>query len=92
MLRRWRPSGVQLLDAVAVALGDDVALDLQGRRELAVGLAEVAVEDREALDLLDAREPLVDRVDRGLQLGADRRVRRERGGVAGRDARRARRA
>jgi hypothetical protein len=60
------PSGVQLVDAVAVALGDHAALDLQRRRELSGGLAEVVVEDREALDLLDARQPLVDGVDRGL--------------------------
>ena len=47
-----RTSSVEQL--VRVLLVDDVALDLQRRRQLARLLREVVVEDREALDLLDA--------------------------------------
>src|SRR5262249_34313639 len=59
----------------------DTALDLHRRRELAGVDAERPLEDRELLDLLDAREGLVRLVDRALDLRADRRRRVE---VAGR--------
>ena len=42
---------------------DDVALDLQRRCHLSAGLGQLAVEDREALDLLDPSELPVDRID-----------------------------
>ena len=44
---------VERVERVGVLLVDDVALDLQRRRQLAGLLREVVVEDEEALDLLD---------------------------------------
>ena len=41
-----------------------LALDLQRRRQLATGLGEVALEDRDALERLDSGNVLVERVDR----------------------------
>src|SRR5512132_3101264 len=84
--RWWWPSGVQLLYEVVVALGDHRALDLQGRRELAGGLGEVVVEDREALDLLDAGQALVDGVDRRPELGVNGRMAGQRCGIVRRGA------
>src|SRR5215212_8331973 len=80
-----RRSLVEPIDAVAVAAVDDRPLDLERRRQLALGLREVALEDLEALDLLDPGEARVDRVDVALQDGADGGVGRHRREV-GRDA------
>src|SRR3954452_17719855 len=53
LVRRPCVRAVQALDPVGVAPLDDIALDLEGRRELAVQLRQVMRQDREALDLLD---------------------------------------
>jgi hypothetical protein len=62
------------LDLGREVLVHRLALDLQGRGQLAGLDRERALEDRELLDLLDAGQPLVDDVelalDRGAQLGA----------------------
>src|SRR5690349_18256634 len=47
-------AAVEAVDDVRVLLGDDVALDLHGRGQLAALLREVGREDRDLLDLLDA--------------------------------------
>ena len=57
---------VERVELRGVLLVDDVALDLQGRRELPRLLGEVVVEDEEPLDLLDARVVLVDAVEFAL--------------------------
>ena len=57
---------VQRVEALGVLLVDDVALDLQRRRQLAGLLREVVVEDEEPLDLLDLRVLLVGAVELGL--------------------------
>ena len=44
---------VQRVEQLGVTIVDDVALDLQGRRQLAVLDRQVAGQDREPLDLLD---------------------------------------
>src|SRR5829696_2969258 len=75
-------AGVEVVELVRVALVDDVALDLQGGRELALLLGEIVVEDREALDLLDLRVLPVGLVEDGLDEGPDLLVLRERGRVA----------
>ena len=54
---------VHRLDLARVLLRDDLALDLHRRRQLAGVDAERLRQDRELLDLLDARERLVDLVD-----------------------------
>jgi hypothetical protein len=67
--RRYGSAGaaaVEGVEAVGVLLVDDVALDLQRRRQLAGLLAEVVVEDEEALDLLDLGVLGVGRVELGL--------------------------
>ena len=56
-------SGTALRFAFEKCSCDDLAAELQGRRDLAVLLREVAGEDREALDLLDAHAVAVDVVD-----------------------------
>ena len=63
--RRAAPASarVQRLDLARVLLGDDVALDLHRRRQLAALLREVVRQDLELLHLLDAGELLVDLVD-----------------------------
>src|SRR4051812_40460701 len=61
---------VERVDLVPEVLVDLLALDLQRRRELALVLAQVAVENRELLHLLDLRQVLVGRVDRLLDLVA----------------------
>src|SRR3954447_5086454 len=58
---------VERVDAVREAFGDDGALDLHRRGQLLLGLAEVALEHREALDLLDPREAPVGPVDVAAQ-------------------------
>src|SRR5689334_13856112 len=50
---------VDAVDQRAVELRDGLALQLHRRGELAVLLAEVAIEDRDAADLLDVGELLV---------------------------------
>src|SRR6185312_2568217 len=52
---RRRSARVEGVEELRVLLVDDVALDLQGRRQLARRLGEVVVEDAELLDLLDLR-------------------------------------
>ena len=54
---------VELLDLVCEVLVHDPAAQLQRRRDLAVFLREVARQDREPLDLLDAHAVAVDLVD-----------------------------
>src|SRR3954454_21788069 len=78
-----RLSRVKLFDLALVLLGDDGALDLQGRRQLAGLLGEVVGEDRDLLDLLDAGEVLVDLLDVGLDRGLDVGVLRQLGRVLG---------
>src|SRR5680860_1923514 len=51
---------VELVDLALVLVGDDRALDLHRRRQLAVFLGQVAGEDGDLLDLLDPGELLVD--------------------------------
>lgn len=68
---------------VGVFVVDDPALDLHGRRQLAVHLGEVVAEDREALDLLDPRELPVDPVDLLLELCVDLRIGGDRYRVGG---------
>ena len=65
------PLRVEAVEHVGVLLVHQRALDLERRGQLAAGLGEVVVEDREALDLLDPRELRVDGVDLLLDLGAD---------------------
>src|SRR5205807_1278307 len=60
---RAAASGVQRLDLGGEVLRADPALELQRRRQLALGGGEIARQDREPLDLLEAREPGVDLVD-----------------------------
>src|SRR5215207_11390155 len=67
----WRRLGrlrVEPLNHVGVLLVHDVALHLQGRRQLARLLGEVVGQDREALDLLDAAHVRVHVVDGPLDL------------------------
>src|SRR3954462_14576242 len=73
---------VQRGEVVGVLLADDVALDLQRRRQLAGLLGQVVVEDEEPLDLLDAgvlRVPPVelalDELEHLRMLGERRRAR-----------------
>ena len=54
---------VELFDLVREVLVHDLAAELQRRRELALLLREVARQDREALDLLDAHAVAVHVVD-----------------------------
>src|SRR3954452_18003943 len=61
---------VERVDLVLEGLVDLLALDLERGGELALVLAQVAVEDRDLLHLLDLREVLVGRVDRLLHLFA----------------------
>src|SRR4051794_20865472 len=61
---------VERVDLVLEVLVDLLALDLERGGELALGLAQVAVEDRELLHLLDLREVLVGGFDRLLPLFA----------------------
>src|SRR3954454_113067 len=61
---------IQGVDLVLEVLGDLLALDLQGRRQLALFLGQFAGQDRELLDLLDVREVLVRLVDLLLDLVA----------------------
>src|SRR5690606_3286706 len=77
-LPRTRPTPasvlVHRLDRVGEVLVHAVALDLERGRELAVLDGEVALEDGELLDLLDARELLVDLVEVRLDRRAHRLV------------------
>src|SRR6266404_1163212 len=59
--------GVELFDHGREVLVHDLAAKLQRRRELTFLLREVAWQDREALDLLDAHPVAVDLVDDSLQ-------------------------
>ena len=68
---------VEAGEQLGVQLVDGRSLDLHRRCDLASGLAEVMVEDREALDLLDAGELGVDGVDLVLDLLADPRIVRD---------------
>src|SRR4051812_32703388 len=59
---------IERVDLVLEVLVDLLALDLQRGCQLALVLAQVAVEDRELLHLLDLREVLVGGVDRLLDV------------------------
>src|SRR5215212_5311182 len=61
---------IEGVDLVLEVLGDLLALDLQGRSQLALFLGQLTREDRELLDLLDVRELLVRLVDLRLDLAA----------------------
>ena len=65
---------VERVELRRVLLVDHVALDLQGRRQLARLLREVVVEDEEPLDLLDPRVVVVDAVELALDQLDDLRV------------------
>src|SRR4051812_20843771 len=75
--------GVQALELRGVLVGDDGALHLQRRRQLAGLLREVVVEDEEPLDLLHARVPAVDLVEHALDELAHLRLTHERSGLLG---------
>src|SRR4051794_32101751 len=64
---------VQLLDLVGVLLVDRLALELHRRRQLVATRLPVHRQDLEPLDLLDARQLLVGRVD-ALLHGVDHRL------------------
>src|SRR6478672_2370868 len=70
---------VERVERVGVLLVDDVALDLERRRQLAGLLREVVVEDEEALDLLDRGVLRVGPFELGLDELAHSRVAGERG-------------
>ena len=74
--------GVERFDVVREVLLHGTAPELQRRRDLAVLHREVAREDREALDLLEARAVAVGVVDHALEELADARVASERRLVA----------
>src|SRR3954470_16653415 len=57
------PSRVELFDLGREVLVHDLAAELERRRDLALFLREVARNDREALDLLDANAVAVHVVD-----------------------------
>ena len=65
---------IHRLNVIREVIIDLVALDLEGRCELAVFDGEVAFQDRELLDLFDARKVLVHlfdvRLDARAELGA----------------------
>ena len=61
--RRLGDAFVQLFDLVGEVLEDDAALELERRRHLALLHLEVAREDHEPLELLEARPLAVDVVD-----------------------------
>ena len=70
----WLPvsrTRVELLDLSREVLRDDAALELQRRRHLVLLCREVAREDAEALDLLEARELAVDLVHDRLHAALD---------------------
>ena len=77
-------SGIERVEDVGELAVDDGPLDLHRRGQLAVLLGEVAVEDGEALDLLDASEALVHMLDLPRQLGVHALVLAIDGRVAGR--------
>src|SRR5438045_8010375 len=66
MRRGTLRSRVQLVDLVGEVLLHDAAAKLERRRQLALLLREIARENREALDLLDAHAVAVDLVDERL--------------------------
>src|SRR6202049_3057722 len=74
-------TGVEPGEHLCVFLVDHVALDLQGRRELAGRLREIVVEDHELLDLLDLGVFGVGMIDLALDQRANLRVLRQRGDV-----------
>ena len=84
--RSWRqasrPRSYSASTASAKFSHDDAALQLQRRRHLVVLHREVARQDREALDLLEARALAVDAVDDALHERVDARVACERRDVA----------
>src|SRR4051794_8690562 len=65
---------VEGLDAIGVLRRDRLALELHRRRQLVAAGLPLLGEQREALDLLDARELLVGAVDRRGDAGLDARV------------------
>src|SRR5207244_4777074 len=67
--RETRQSGVERLDLGGEVLLADAPLQLQCRRDLVFFGAEVARQDRETLDLLEARELLVDVLDDARDVG-----------------------
>src|SRR5271154_5480201 len=74
---------VQRVEKRGIPFVDNVALDLQSRRQLAGRLGEVVVEDQELLDLLDLSVFGVDEVDLMLDERVDGGGARERGDVLG---------
>ena len=62
-MRKPAVIGVELLDLLREVLVHDLAPQLERRRQLALLLREVARQDREALDLLDAHAVAVHLVD-----------------------------
>jgi hypothetical protein len=71
MQRGTRRSAVELFDLVREVLLHDAAAQLEGRRDLAAIHLEVPREDREPLDLLEARAIAVDVVDDARDQVAD---------------------
>ena len=65
---------VERVEQAGVLLVDDVALDLQRRRQLAGLLRQVVVEDHEPLDPLHLRVALVDLVEHALDQLEDLRA------------------
>src|SRR6185312_11520437 len=54
---------VEAVEELAVLLVDDSAIDIEGRRQFPGKLCQLVVEDREALDLIDQGELVVEPVD-----------------------------